>query len=244
MDENGETDGPEVGDQTGKEVTTRAWYAKNSKGVGWEYYLECTDPAIREGLAAFVEAACLNSGVGYSQPNRWGLYKAIKAGASVETATGDCDCTSLIFTGLIAAGLDIKATGYSGNMYRLLMATGMFTAYTDADHLGSDQYAKRGGIYLRKGHALTVLENGSCAESDEDYASEADQIDPPYVQITGSVNVRNPAGRDGEIIYVARNEKLPFEEYDDDTGWYGVDSPAGPGFVSCDIPRYAKLVKE
>ncbi|HRX58622.1 MAG TPA: hypothetical protein P5075_07595, partial [Eubacteriales bacterium] len=70
------------------------------------------------------------------------------------------------------------------------------------------------------------------------------QIDPPYVQITGSVNVRNPAGLGGKIIYVARNEKLPFEEFDDDTGWYGVQCPRGTGFVSCSIPRYAKLVKE
>lgn len=248
MDEDGGITGLETGDQLqGKkteEVGISAWYAQNSKGVGWVYYLECTDPAIREGLAAFIEAACANSGIGYSQPNRWGLYKAIKAGESVETAQGDCDCTSLIITGLIAAGLGIKATGYSGNMYRILMATGMFTAYTDTDHLTSDRYAKRGGIYLRSGHALTVLENGSGAGSDEDYASEADQIDPPYVQITGSVNVRKTASKDAKIIYTAKNEKLPFGEYDDDTGWYGVDSPAGPGFVSCNIPRWAKLVTE
>lgn len=243
MDENGSITGPEVGDQTGKEVVLATWYAKNSRGVGWKYYLECNDDDLRERFAAFIEAACGNPGVGYSQPNRKGLYKAIQNGVSVETAEGDVDCTSLIFTALIASGLDV-AIGYSGNMYRLLMATGKFTAYADAAHLESDQYARRGGIYLRSGHALTVLEDGGSAGNAEDYASEADQIDPPYVQITGKVNVRNPAGLGGKIIYVARNEKLPFEEFDDDTGWYGVQCPRGTGFVSCSIPRYAKLVKE
>ena len=243
MDEDGGITGPETGDQTGKEVAVASWYAKNSKGVGWQYYLECTDDGLREGLAAFVEAACANPGIGYSQPNRKGLYKAIQNGASVETAEGDVDCTSLIFTALRACGLDV-AIGYSGNMYRLLMATGKVTAYTDAEHLESDRYARRGGIYLRSGHALTVLEDGGSAGSAEDYASEADQIDPPYVLIKGKVNVRETPGTDGKIVYVARDEKLPFEEFDDDTGWYGVLCPKGMGFVSCDIPRYAKLVKE
>lgn len=243
MDENGSISGPETGDQTGKEVTTASWYAKNSKGVGWAYYLECNDDDLRKKLAEFVEAACNNPGVGYSQPNRKGLYRAIKNGASVESAVGDVDCTSLIFTALITSGLSVTI-GYSGNMYRILMATGKFTAYTDANHLESDQYVRRGGIYLRPGHALTVLEDGGSAGSTEDYAAEADQVDPPYVQIVGSVNVRKTPGTSGTIIYVARNEKMPFEEFDADTGWYGVDSPVGAGFVSCNIPRYAKLVTE
>ena len=38
--------------------------------------------------------------------------------------------------------------------------------------------------------------------------------------------------------------QFPTKEFDDDTGWYGVMSPAGAGFVSNAIPRYAKLVKE
>ncbi len=106
---------------------------------------------------------------------------------------------------------------------------------------------------------MIVVSDGSKAYSltkgaTEDYASEADQIDPPYVQIKGNVNVRdlpgsyiNKEGKKiyyGKKIYTAHNEKLPFEEFDDDTGWWGVMCPAGTGFVSCDIPNYATLVKE
>jgi len=56
--------------------------------------------------------------------------------------------------------------------------------------------------------------------------------------------VRFPAGKSGKIIYVAHDEKLPFEEFDADTNWYGVLCPKGPGFVSCNIPSFARLVKE
>jgi hypothetical protein len=252
MDENGQTAGPISGDQTGKEVAVATWYAKNGKGVGWSHYIELKDAAKREKLARFIEAACANPKIGYSQKNRTGLYESMKQGRTVDVASGDVDCTSLIFIGLkLACGISV-AIGYSGNMAKLLTDTGKFNSYTDASHISTDNLAKRGGIYLRKGHALTVLEDGDGAGSgasasapEEDYASEADQIDPPYVLALGSVNVRSGAGVDGnKIIYTAhRGEKLPFEEIDDDTGWYAVQTPNGYGFIT-NKPKYTKLVTE
>ena len=252
MDENGSITGPISGDQTGKEVAVATWYAKNGKGVGWSHYIELKDAAKREKLARFIELACANPQIGYSQDHRTALYDSMKNGSSVDLASGDVDCTSLIFIGLkLACGISV-AIGYSGNMASLLKATGQFNIYTDAAHLTTDKLAKRGGIYLRNGHALTVLENGSGAATittpatkpTVDYSSEADQIDPPYVLALGSVNVRVAAGVAGnKIIYTAHNgEKLPFCEIDEDTGWYGVETPKGMGFIS-NKPRYTRLVE-
>ena len=254
QDENGGITGPLSGDQTGKEVAISTWYAKNSKGVPWTHYLELKDADKREKLARFIEAACANPKIGYSQDHRTALYGSMKDGRSVDLASGDVDCTSLIFIGLkLVCGINV-AIGYSGNMFALLNATGQFNIHTDAAHITTDKLALRGGIYLRNGHALTVLENGSGASESsvsssvpsEDYASEADQIDPPYVLIVGgSVNVRSGAGVAGnKIIYTAhRGEKLPFGEIDDDTGWYAVETPKGIGFIS-NNPKYTKLVEK
>ena len=246
MDEDGGITGAISGDQTGKEVQLATWYAKNTKGVGWTHYIELKDADKREKLARFIEAACANPKIGYSQDHRTALYGSMKDGRSVDLASGDVDCTSLIFIGLkLACGISV-AIGYSGNMANLLKATGQFNIYTDAAHLTTDKLAKRGGIYLRNGHALTVLENGSgSVTTPEDYASEADQIDAPYVLALGSVNVRAAAGVAGnKIIYTAHyGEKLPFGDIDAGTGWYAVETPKGLGFIS-NKPRYTRLVTE
>jgi uncharacterized protein YgiM (DUF1202 family) len=78
----------------------------------------------------------------------------------------------------------------------------------------------------------------------EDYSGEADQLDPPYVQITDSVNVRRTPGLSGKIIFVAHEgDQLPCTGKDPKTGWFSVECPKGFGYVSCDIPQYAKLVE-
>ena len=90
------------------------------------------------------------------------------------------------------------------------------------------------------------------AAVDETVASEADNITPPYVLCKGRVYVRKMAGKpatDEEevthapIYTTSKNEKLPFGEYDADTGWYGVETPQGAGFITND-KKYTKLVLE
>jgi uncharacterized protein YgiM (DUF1202 family) len=88
-------------------------------------------------------------------------------------------------------------------------------------------------ISSKKDLTSLVLEDGS-----ENAPTSA------YVQITGKVNVRFPAGLSGDIIYTAKNERLPFTGMDKNTGWYGVICPNGNGFVSNELPNNAKLVKE
>lgn len=160
IDENGTIQGKTAGDQTGKEICTRSWYSKP-----WNVYLECLDDTLAEKAATFMEQICADANFGYSQPNRWKGYNSIiNNGRKVAGAKGDFDCSSLVLSCYILAGLSIAATGYTGNMKSILVGTGKFKAYTDSAHLTSDAYAKRGGIYLKESsHVVMALSNGSKA---------------------------------------------------------------------------------
>lgn len=237
QDENGRGEGLISGDQTGKEVCISKWYVS---GSGWGWYIEAKDPELLERMAKMMEQACANPKIGYSRTNRYKWYNSAKAnGGDVTKADGDCDCSSLVSGIANLCGANVTNKLATASMLNAFKKSGDFNIYTDADHLETDLFARRGGIYLRVGHTLMVLQNGSCAGYP---VNEEAEIDPPYVQIKGKVNVRFPAGLDGEIIYTAKNERLPFEEIDADTGWYGVMSPKGAGFVSCNLPKNAILV--
>ena len=320
QDENGKGEGLISGDQTGKEVTLSKWYVS---GDGWGWYIEAKDPELRERMAVMMELACANPKIGYSRTNRHKWYTSTKAhGGDVTQADGDTDCSDLVSGIANLCGANVKAGLSTRTMLTPFKNSGDFNIYTDAAHLTNDKLARRGGIYLRVGHTLMVLEdgsevgsepsvpvsevkvpyvlvvgnkvnirNGSGTEFDDignaykgdkypyqgtdssgkkwymiefedmtafisplpnltklvladgSVVNEEAEIDPPYVQIKGKVNVRFPAGLDGKIIYTAKNERLPFEEIDADTGWFGVQSPAGAGFVSCNLPKSAILVE-
>lgn len=267
-DENGKARGGRAGDQgtpgnTGKpsaggeEVRVKEWYERTG---GWGVCLECTDVSLGAAAADNAIRIANDNSFGYDQDQRATAYKAILAAGSIEAAAAsELDCSVLVFIAYKLAGLDIEI-GYTGNLEARFLATGKFIAHREPIYLQSGDLAKRGWIYLTAGkHTMIVVSDGSASSEPstlpaEDYASEADQIDPPYVQINGGVNVRdlpgsyiNEYGKKayyGKRIYTAHDEKLPFVEFDADTGWWGVLCPAGPGFVSCEIPNYAKLVKE
>lgn len=159
ISENGSIQGT-AGDQTGKEICTRAWYNKP-----WNVYLEPLDADMAERAAVYMEQICADPDFGYSQPNRWKGYNSIlNNGGKVAGAKGDFDCSALVLSCYILAGLSIAATGYTGNMKNILLGTGKFKAHTDAAHLTTDAYAVRGGIYLKEGsHVVMALEKGSKA---------------------------------------------------------------------------------
>lgn len=221
-----------------EEVQVSKWYVS---GDGWEWYIEAKDAALLERMAVLMEQACANPNIGYSRTNRYKWFASAKSnGGDVTLADGDCDCSSLVSGIANLAGSGVTNKLATASMYAAFKKSPNFTIYTDADHLASDKLARRGGIYLRVGHTLMVLEDGAEAVAGIPVA------DPnvPYVQIIKSVNVRNAPSTSGEVIYIARNEKLPYVSTDP-TGWFVVDVPGGScGFVSCNIPKYAKLVKE
>ncbi|MCD7709553.1 MAG: cell surface protein, partial [Clostridiales bacterium] len=65
IDENGNIAGGVAGDQTKKEVATKAWYSKP-----WGFMAIYPDEKIREKIAAAVQAACDNDKIGYDQNQR------------------------------------------------------------------------------------------------------------------------------------------------------------------------------
>ena len=244
-DEYGKAKGGQAGDQTGKEILVTNWYKRTG---GWEVYLECTDTALASAAAENATRIANDDSFGYDQDQRSTAYKAILAAGSIEAAAdSELDCSVLVFIAYKLAGLNIEV-GYTGNLESRFMATGKFIAHREPKYLTSGDHAKTGGIYLTAGKHTAIVVSGR-----EDASGEADQIDPPYVQIKGKVNVRDAGGwtlndkgkkvYNGKVIYTAKDEKLPFEEFDADSGWYCVQSPAGAGFVSCDLPKNAILVE-
>jgi peptidoglycan hydrolase-like protein with peptidoglycan-binding domain len=158
IDEDGEIAGGSIGDQTGKEICIRLWYDKD-----WDYYLECIDPIIADKAATFVEQVCTDPNYGYDQSQRLTGYNNILANHNeVKGGKGEFDCSSLDAAAYIFAGLKLSPACTTRDLRKALMATGKFREYSDAEHLTSSKYAKRGGIYLKEGHHVVMaLEDGN-----------------------------------------------------------------------------------
>lgn len=241
MDELGKTIGATPGDQLqikGKrteEIGLSTWYAKNKAGRVWKYYLECTDAAMAERAAEIMEQICADASFGYSQgkTQRWSGYQSIVAnGGIVDGAAGDFDCSTLIISCYILAGLDLDPDGYTGNLRAKFMATGKFKSYSDSAHVGSDKLAKRGGVYLRDGHVLMALEDGG--------GSAAAVVDLPAVgqiivdEIKKWCNVRSGPSLDFTILGRA-NKDQTFTLYGVDSGWYQIDYNGTIGYIRGDL---------
>ena len=252
MDENKKAKGGAAGDQTGFEIAVRDWYLRDG---GWDVYLECIDPVMAY-LAArkFIQIANDNS-FGYDQDQRWTGLDAIKqAGGDIASAAdSEFDCSSVIDTIFILCGLKVER-GYTGNLERRYLATGKFIAHREPKYLNSGNYAKVGGLYLAAGKHVAMIVSNSAVQPPDD-----DSVQVPYVKIISKVNVRAAAGSsikvvdasnnkkkvyNGKVIYTARDENLKYITTDPVTGWYQVMCPNGVGYVSNEIPRYAKLIKE
>ena len=162
IDENGKIAGGALGDQTGKEVCTRAWY-----NGGWNIVLRPNSASLAEKSAQFVEAICANNNVGYDQYNRNSLYKLVSANGFNGSAVGkcECDCSSFMHTAAIAGGANIHY-GTNGATTRTLRTvlgnSGYYTLLRESKYLTSDKYLKRGDILVKEGaHTIMALANGS-----------------------------------------------------------------------------------
>jgi hypothetical protein len=237
MDELGKTIGATPGDQTGKEVTISKWYAKNSAGRVWQYYLECTDSAMAERAARYMEQICANDAFGYSQgkTQRWDGYRSIKANSGIVSgARGDFDCSTLVISCYIFAGLNLTPDGYTGNLRIKLLATGKFKSYSDSGHIGTDKLAKRGGVYLRSGHVLMALEDGSGAGG----TTEANNLKVVGKIIVDEINkwcnVRSGPGLEYTIIGRAKKNDT-YSVYGVVEDWYQIDYNGSVGFIFGDL---------
>jgi len=234
MDELGKTIGLTPGDQTGKEITTAKWYAKNSAGRVWKYYLECIDTAMAERAVQYMEQICTDSAYGYSQDKvrRWDGYRSIVANSGrTAGAGGDFDCSSLIICCFIFAGLNLEPDGYTGNLRENLLATGKFKTYSDSAHVSSDALAKRGGIFLRSGHVLMALQDGSGAAEQNVKEIKRSVIGRIIVDgINKWCNVRSGPGLEYTIIGRAKKDEV-YNVYGVAEEWYQIDYNGTVGYI-------------
>lgn len=171
IDENGKIHSGVAGDQTGREVCTRNWYAG-----GWTVLLRPKDPSVAEKMAKACEAGCGNNKIGYDQFQRNALRKRAKAASwdlSKITTKCECDCSSFMTVCAEAAGVDMDGAYTSGNapvtsnMRSKFKATGAFAVLTDGKYLTGSSYLKRGDILVKEGtHTVMVLSDGSKGSSD------------------------------------------------------------------------------
>lgn len=231
-DENGKGRGGQPGDQTGKELRIRKWYNRSG---GWGVYLKCKDQALAARAAQICREIIESRLFGYDKGDRWTGYKALTAnGGKVQGAQkAEFDCSSLCITAYILAGLDIPATGYTGNMERIFKATGKFVALNDANHL-TGRIADVGGMYLASGHHVMMVLDAPTTAS-EPSGTRA-------VRSKGSVRIRaRPV--DGKTVAIIRKGQTA-ELLDVDTsGWYKVRFGEIEGFMTSN-PRYVEDIYE
>lgn len=184
-----------------------------------------------------MEQICADNAYGYSQDKirRWDGYRTIVANKRlVEGAYGDFDCSSLIISCYILAGLNLEQDGYTGNLRARLMATGKFKSYSDNAHISSDKLAKRGGIYLRNGHVLMALEDGSGASGTPE-ASNLKVVGKIIVdEINKWCNVRSGPGLEYTIIGRAKKNDT-YSVYGVVEDWYQVDYNGSVGYIFGDL---------
>ena len=163
--EDGKARGGKAGDQTGKEVCTRNWWAG-----GWNVVLR-PNAEYAEKMAQNCEAGCANNNLGYDMNQRnTGHTEAQKVNYNLAAIKTPCetDCSAFMTLCAIAAG--IKELEYTGNapttrtMRNIFKNTGKFTVLTDSKYLTSDEYLKRGDVLVKEGsHTIMALSNGSKA---------------------------------------------------------------------------------
>lgn len=161
-----------AGDQTGKEVCTRAWYDK-----GWDAVLRPKTSALAENSARLCEILCENENVGYDQNQRNSLWTTYKKTLQISpTVKVECDCSSLMTYCAILGGANIvygSNAPTTSTMVSKYKASGNYEVLTDEKYLKNSDYLKRGDILVResnpkidkKGHTVMALTDGAKANT-------------------------------------------------------------------------------
>lgn len=161
IDENGKIKGGRAGDQTGKEVCTRAWYNKP-----WDYVIRFKDKDKAEKVAYAMKAAAGNPCIGYNQNRRnSALQLASHAGYDPGKIKQDCDtdCSALVSLACIYAGIPEQTMTPGGNscttanLRQVLEKTGLVEVFSDKEHTQKDYLLEVGDILLRAGHHVAVV---------------------------------------------------------------------------------------
>lgn len=241
-DENGKARGGIAGDQTGKEIREAKWYVREG---GWAQYIECTDEAIA-GRAVIIAEAIEKGNYGYSQDNRWSGYESI-CSSTIEGGRGDFDCSSLVLSCYILAGLNIRPSGSTHDLAKRLCDTGKFVCYTGAGHTENCDKARKGSLYCTPGkHVIMCIEDGSQVPVNEISSNDqgVSEVEVPVyapanqVKALGSVRIRD-VPKTGKTIAIAhKGDLLEVFDTDPETGWYKTAS----GFIT-NNEKYVEVIK-
>lgn len=210
-DENGKINRGTAGDQTGKEVCTRNWYAG-----GWTVLLRPKSSKVAEKMAKACEAGCANKKIGYDQNQRNTLRtKAKAAGWNLGkiTAACECDCSSFMTVCAEAAGVNMSGTYTNGNapttstMRAKFKATGAFDVLTASKYLNGSGYLKRGDVLVKEGsHTVMVLGNGEKVKAETSGQVKTDAAKYQSAGLSGmytttaALNMRAGAGTGKTIL--------------------------------------------
>lgn len=227
-DEKGQYRGGQAGDQTGAEVYIQNWYDGS-----WHSVIRPKSAALAEKIASACEKACNNNNIGYDQYERNSLYReALKVNLDLSKITTpcECDCSSLVSTCCIAAGLPESIFFAGNNMrttYNLIDAcnkTGHFDVLTSSNYTRSKDYLKRGDILLSTGHTVIVLSNGDKAGQ----MVVTQTVTETYkVKITASkLNVRSSPNVNSAIVTQVKAGEV-YTIIEEREGWGRLKSGAG-----------------
>ena len=109
IDENGKASGGQAGDQTGKEVCIRDWYAGN-----WNVVLRPVSATVAEKMATACETLCKGNLVGYDQGQRntlWDELERVGWDAGKLKTKCETDCSAFVSACARCAGVDIPPRG-------------------------------------------------------------------------------------------------------------------------------------
>jgi hypothetical protein len=254
-DENNGTKGGKAGDQTGHEVEIRAYYVRP-----WTVVLRYPVQAVADVIANLAIDMARNDKVGYDQNQRTTYWKQLQAAGydpSKITVACEEDCTAGVSSNVRAAGyiFGIKALQdvpicSSRNMRQEFVKAG-FIALTASKYLTSGNYLLPGDILLYENHhAATNITLGKDVREQwnpqdaPDRPVEPDmpvEVQPPYVEATGSVNVRKgPSTAYGSMGILRAGEKAHYFGFAyPENGWLLVEFNGATGWVS---NKYGKVV--
>lgn len=179
IDENGKIIGGVAGDQTGKEVCIRTWYAKP-----WNQFFHIDNDAVRKQFGNNMIDIAKNNNVGYDQGGRNTLLtqaEKVNFDFSKITVKCECDCSSEVTTALLGAIYTVLGKEAYEKAKAILVVSGncattrtfktrvvnlksivVVTCYTSTTYTASTTKAVFGDIYNKSGsHIVAYIDDGN-----------------------------------------------------------------------------------
>lgn len=251
IDERGKAKSGAAGDQTGREVCTRAWYSKP-----WDTMLRYKDASIAKKAAEIAKKLAKSNLVGYDQyqrntlyqalkKNNWDVDKYIKSGVKTET-----DCSAFMYACYCCLIPEMRSNSnapVTSNMVRIYKKHG-FTAYTDKKYTASEDNLQIGDV-LVKSSAHTVMAITTAKSEEKKPATpvkpatkidKAKSKDAKYAGVykvtASSLNMRAGAGTNKTVLVSIPKGKTVkcFGEFTtvEGTPWLLVEFNGQTGFCS------------